>query len=383
MRTTLIPPGHPAPWFHARTRGNPDYAFESVAGRYVVLGFYGTASNPWMAEYLQHIAAMPEFDDLHACFFGVSNDPADVLDGRIADRIPGIRHFHDFDAKVSALYGAVQSDGRAHAASYLLDPSLRVIAAVPMAGTPEAHVAALRAQLAGQPPIEPLFTARAQAPVLVLPRIFEPALCEALIEYYDKAGGHPSGFMREVEGITTEVRDPQHKRRRDCDVEDETLRNACMVRIHDRLGPELRKAFHFSPTRMERYIVSCYDAREAGHFRAHRDNTTRGTAHRRFAVSLFLNAGFEGGRLRFPEYGSALYHAPVGGAVVFSCSMLHEAMPVTAGRRYMFLPFLYDEEARGIRERNRAFLDVANGGDARRDGAPASSGADFAQPARE
>jgi predicted 2-oxoglutarate/Fe(II)-dependent dioxygenase YbiX len=109
---------------------------------------------------------------------------------------------------------------------------------------------------------------------------------------------------------------------------------------------------------MERYLVACYNSEEGGHFRPHRDNTTKGTAHRRFAVSLFLNSGeYEGGFLHFPEFGKALYSAPAGGAVVFSCSLLHEATPVTQGRRYMFLPFLYDDAARVIREENRPFLD--------------------------
>jgi hypothetical protein len=77
-----------------------------------------------------------------------------------------------------------------------------------------------------------------------------------------------------------------------------------MVRIHDRLVPEIDKAFQFTVTRMERHIVACYDAAEEAHFRPHRDNTTKGTAHRRFAVSLFLNTGaYEGGLLRFPEFG--------------------------------------------------------------------------------
>jgi hypothetical protein len=29
--------------------------------------------------------------------------------------------------------------------------------------------------------------------------------------------------------------------------------------------------------------------------------------------------------------------------VVFSCALMHEATRVTAGRRYAFLPFFYDE----------------------------------------
>jgi predicted 2-oxoglutarate/Fe(II)-dependent dioxygenase YbiX len=46
--------------------------------------------------------------------------------------------------------------------------------------------------------------------------------------------------------------------------------------------------------------------------------------------------------------------------VVFSCSLLHEATPVTRGRRYAFLPFLYDEAGAAIREKNSGFL--ASGG---------------------
>ncbi len=80
---------------------------------------------------------------------------------------------------------------------------------------------------------------------------------------------------------------------------------------------------------------------------------------RQFAVSLFLNSGeYKGGFLRFPEFGPALYGAPSGGAVVFSCSLLHEATPVTRGRRYMFLPIAYDEAAHLVREQNRKYLDA-------------------------
>lgn len=104
-------------------------------------------------------------------------------------------------------------------------------------------------------------------------------------------------------------------------------------------------------------MVSCYYGTEQGHFCAHRDDTTKGTAHRRFAVSLFLNSGeYRGGELRFPEFGSRSYSAPAGGAVVFSCSLLHEALPVLDGRRYMYLPFLYNEEAAQLRERNARFV---------------------------
>ena len=107
---------------------------------------------------------------------------------------------------------------------------------------------------------------------------------------------------------------------------------------------------------MERYIVACYSAEDGGHFQAHRDNTTKGTAHRRFAVSINLNAEFEGGEVNFPEYGPRSFKPPPGGAVVFSCSLLHAVSKVTSGRRYAFLPFLYDDAAARVREQNNAYL---------------------------
>jgi len=120
----------------------------------------------------------------------------------------------------------------------------------------------------------------------------------------------------------------------------------------------MRRAFQFKPTRMERYLVACYDAAEGGYFRPHRDNETLGTAHRVFAVSINLNAeAFDGGDVRFPEFGQRTYRPPTGGAVVFSCSLEHDATPVTRGRRYAFLPFFYDEAGAALREANLQHVD--------------------------
>jgi predicted 2-oxoglutarate/Fe(II)-dependent dioxygenase YbiX len=105
---------------------------------------------------------------------------------------------------------------------------------------------------------------------------------------------------------------------------------------------------------MERYLVGCYRAEDGGHFAAHRDNTTSTTAHRRFAVSINLNDDYEGGEIGFPEYGSRRYRPPPGGAVVFSCSLLHTVSPVTRGRRLAFLPFLHDDDAERILQENSA-----------------------------
>jgi predicted 2-oxoglutarate/Fe(II)-dependent dioxygenase YbiX len=200
----------------------------------------------------------------------------------------------------------------------------------------------------------------AHPPILIIPNVFEADLCRSLIGGYQQKGGRVSGFMRDVDGLTVEVQDARHKVRRDWSFDKESepdLISIIQNRILKRVVPEIRKAFQFRVTRMERYLVSCYRAEEGGHFRAHRDDTTKGTAHRRFAVSLNLNAeDYEGGDLRFPEFGQRTYRPPTGGCCVFSCSLLHEATPVLKGERYAFLPFLYDEDAKKIRDQNLQFI---------------------------
>jgi peroxiredoxin len=358
MRTTPFVPGEPAPWFVAPSTASPKFHFDTIAGRYVVLSFFGSAAHPAAAEALAGFLRLREvFDDHNATFFGVSTDPADQTAGRVQEQLPGVRFFWDFDRSVSRLFAAAGDGTEYRPHTLVLDPRLRVLAVVPLDGTP-GHAERVVEVVRAQPPVGPTAFAHVQAPVLVVPRLFEPDLCRTLMAYYDRLGGEESGFMREVGGKTVHVSDPNFKKRRDQDISDEPLRKACMVRIHDRLVPEIHKAFQFRATRIERYIVACYDATSGGFFRPHRDNTTKGTAHRRFAVSLNLNTGeYDGGCLRFPEFGPQVYVPPAGGAVVFSCSLLHEATPVTAGKRYAFLPFLYDDEAARLRQQNLAFLE--------------------------
>ena len=349
--------GDPVPWFSLPSTDNPNYAFHSVAGRYVLVAFLGSAARPEAQAALSAVVAhRAAFDDETACFFGISADPTDRSEGRLQPSVPGIRHLFDVDGAVARLVGVVtKADDGAEfyrPAWMLLDPMLRVIETRPLA-----EAEAILARLRALPPPEAHGGTDIPPPVLVLPRILEPALCRALIAHYEAQGGAPSGFMREVDGKTVGVFDPAMKRRKDCSIEDAALRAAVRDRVLRRIVPELRKVHHFDATRMERYIVACYDSADQGHFGAHRDNTTGGTAHRRFAVTINLNSEeFEGGELRFPEYGKRSWRAPTGGAVVFSCSLLHQALPVTKGVRYAFLPFLYDEAAARVREANNAKL---------------------------
>lgn len=38
-----LAPGNPAPWFHAASTSNPRYAFDTAAGRYILMCFFGSA----------------------------------------------------------------------------------------------------------------------------------------------------------------------------------------------------------------------------------------------------------------------------------------------------------------------------------------------------
>ena len=344
-------PGDPAPWFRVPAlSGSSSYVFDTAAGRPLLLLFFGLASQKQSADALALVQARRAlFDDEHACFFGITVDPSDAAEGRIAQQLPGIRFFLDYDRAVSRQYGADLQGGRYRPHWVLIDRTLRVAGTFAIDAGAEALAALEAAALA--PPVP------AMAPVLIVPNIFEPEICRHLIGLYRKNGGEESGFMREVEGKTVLLTDPNHKKRRDSLIEDGKLQAQLALRVRRRLTPMIARAFQFEATRMERYIVACYDAETGGHFRPHRDNTTKGTAHRRFAVSINLNAeDYDGGDLRFPEYGPATYRPPTGGAVVFSCSLLHEATPVTRGTRYAFLPFLYDEAAAELRQANNAFL---------------------------
>ena len=226
---------------------------------------------------------------------------------------------------------------------------LRILSGSDVADPAEAVLEVLR----DQPKPEPR-NLGAFAPVLHVPRVFEPEFCRTLIDAFERHGGFVTGVYQ-AEGGTGEaaaVVDQSHKVRRDFLVEDPVLVDGIQRRLGRRVLPAIAKAFTRQVTGVEEYKVVRYDSAEGGFFRAHRDNLTKRQAHRRFAMTLNLNTGdYEGGALRFPEFGPDLYAPGLGDAVIFSCSLLHEATPVTRGRRYALLTFMFDDESRRYNDR--------------------------------
>ena len=176
----------------------------------------------------------------------------------------------------------------------------------------------------------------AQAPVLIVDEIFSPKFCDFLIDLWERGEKHKDQVTSEF----GDRRDDLVKRRTDHII----FETEVCLQIHDyltrRLVREMVKAFRFRVTDAEHYRIGCYDAESGGYFRRHRDTGTPQLKDRQFALSLNLNTGdYEGGQIRFPEFGQQLYQPPRGGGVVFSCSLLHEALPVTNGRRFALFTF--------------------------------------------
>src|SRR5215510_2060455 len=356
-------PGDAAPWFTARSTTRADHQFDTAGGRYIALCFFASAADASGKAAIDAALAHADlFDDVRASFFGISIDPEDEAQGRVTARMPGFRFFWDFDGQISRLYGALPRDAVSASEKALrriwvvLDPTLRVMKVVRF--TQDRRDAnEFVDYLRSLPPPSRFAGFEVQAPILVLPHVFDPEFCAKLMTLHETHGAKETGFMCDVDGRTVERYDHGYKRRTDHFIEDQDIIRQIQLRFIRAVLPELRKVYQFKASRMERYLVGCYRAEDGGHFVPHRDNTNKGTAHRCFAASVNLNADFDGGEVRFPEYGPRGFKPLPGEAVVFSCSLLHAVSKVTRGRRYAFLPFLYDEDGAKVREANKTFVD--------------------------
>ena len=188
----------------------------------------------------------------------------------------------------------------------------------------------------------PPHTISNQTPVLMIPRILEQDECDQFIVHWalgeKRQNEISSGTIEDNKrGSSSEV-----KRRTDVLVpDDHTLNKIIQTRINTRVIPELTKAFRFNAKAYDVIRIGCYDSEVKGFFRPHRDTLSDDPENpRKFALSLNLNDEYTGGAIRFPEYGAQTFSPEKGGGIVFSCALLHEALPVESGQRFgIFLFF--------------------------------------------
>lgn len=291
--------------------------------------------------------------DVAAALAGLDAEKAQVvtfssrsLDAIRADKATAAwPHQTLFDEGAEITGAFAQLSGVRVPAVYVLDPNQR-IAGIASLDEMGGKAAAWANELAGQVafPADGE-TIRRMAPVLLIPRLLEPDACSWLIGLWEsrqrRVGevslGQNQGNARKV------MKDL--KRREDYVVEDAETQNKIVYLTFPRLIPEVDKIFHYRGWGIEAWRVGCYHADDAGFFGLHRDNKNPTTRNRRYALTVNLNTGdYEGGKLRFPEYGPELFEPPRGGAILFSCSMLHEVVPVTKGHRFTLLSFLVDRQ---------------------------------------
>jgi predicted 2-oxoglutarate/Fe(II)-dependent dioxygenase YbiX len=226
--------------------------------------------------------------------------------------------------------------------AFTLDDNLRILERIELSGDAAEFEHRVARTYAERPVLQPRLFQR-QAPVLFIPRVLDDALCDGLISHFEETGGTPSGTAY-VDGDKAYWKpNPDVKMRRDVYLEGGPWLDKVKDALVRRVLPEIQRCFNFQVTQHEVFKLIRYDA-GAGYFHAHRDNESHDTAHRRFAMTLNLNTGaYQGGELRFPEFGPDIYVPERGAAAIFSCSLLHEVTPVTLGSRYGLLGFFFSD----------------------------------------
>jgi predicted 2-oxoglutarate/Fe(II)-dependent dioxygenase YbiX len=257
---------------------------------------------------------------------------------------PNVTLLADDGAVATHLLGP-QPAGARLIAGFALDPNLRIVERLEFSAGGDLSdflrhlAAACQFESAHAPQM-----VRQQAPARFLPRVMDAETCKGLIAYFEEHGGKPSGTAS-IHGdqVYWHV-DSKVKMRSDVYLQSEPWLGRIKEILVRRVLPEIKRCFEFQVTQHEVFKLVRYDSETGGYFRPHRDNESRDTQHRRFAMTLNLNTGeYQGGQLRFPEFGPDLYQPDRGDAVVFSSSLLHEVMPVTVGKRYVLLGFFFGD----------------------------------------
>ena len=345
--------GDPVPWFGLPVVTGGSFDLHAGAGRWVVLSFVGSLGDPRaIAEVAELVHLSASFGDEHLVIGCVFTGRPSQTDHLAAISSPTLSFLADHDGAVSRSFGAGEMPR-----TIVLDPMLRAVADIAW-DIPQGHATMVRNVLEGLPRVDDSAGVPMFAPALMVPRVFSFGICDFLTQFYETQGAVDSGFQFDIDGKTVTLSDWRLKRRSDVAVGVPEVRELIRDHIVRRLVGPIERYFQFKVTRMDRYVVACYDSAVAAHFHRHRDNINAGAQHRRFALSINLNKDFEGGDLVFPEFGTRAYWPSEGGALVFSCGALHQVTPVTKGKRYAFLAFMYGEEDAIKREANNAKLHV-------------------------
>jgi predicted 2-oxoglutarate/Fe(II)-dependent dioxygenase YbiX len=332
----VLLPGDPMPFCYGMDVNRRFYSFEEQAGRPAAM----VLARGIEVGALERLAA--SFAHWDEAFARCGADVLVLGDEDVARRWPGNRpRVVDCGSSFLTRCGVLPGQNRV----IVVDRSVRVAKVVPDGGD-DVCLGVLEAL-----PSEPAREVFLPAPVLMLPNVLSRELCGALIEAFE-AGASCEGAVASMglDGVAEARVDYGKKRRRDmpilpghpyfAEVQEALLR---------RCAPAIVAAFQARVAYTDRILVARYDD-TGGYFRRHRDNGAENVAFREFALSVNLNTGeYDGGALCFPEFNDHWYRPGTGAGIIFSASLLHEAMPVTRGRRFVLLTFFHGEAAEARR----------------------------------
>jgi predicted 2-oxoglutarate/Fe(II)-dependent dioxygenase YbiX len=328
--------GAPLPWITVPTTREPMLPLNGLAGHLVILGGAG----PDM-DLAATVEALENARDILTDYDAYWLVAVPTTDGAPVLRNPRARLIPDHDGTVRRALG-LPIDGNGMV-SLCADRGLRIAASIYPRG-PQALDTTTRWLTQTLPAVRDQ-TVDIDAPVMLIPNVIEADLRAKLIAAWSDDGHEEAGYLRtNDDGSVAHVVDSGRKRRQDHFLDDDNPLAALVhARIGQRVAPWVERATHFKIGFAERYRIACYEAESAGFFAPHRDFTDT-NGHRHFAMSIALNDDYQGGTLRFPEFGSKEYVLRPGQAIVYSGSLLHEVTPMTAGRRFALINFLTNSE---------------------------------------
>lgn len=179
------------------------------------------------------------------------------------------------------------------------------------------------------------------APILLLPNVLDRDLRQTLMAQFDRELPIHASVGRATAGFGLEKGDffIEHENGYgnllQLVLRSRELTDRLDAAWQRKIVPAIEHIFQTKTPSREHWLVSRYQA--PGQFlSAHRDRGTPATQHRNYTLTINLNGGeYEGGELRFPEFGGDLYDPDPGTAVIWSANMMHEVLPVTRGTRFI------------------------------------------------
>ena len=334
----LLDAGDTAPIVHApdHTGTHASTGADRLAGKPILLLFCPVLDEPSLIAFR---ACAAELAAAQAALFAISRQGIEA-NAAAHDRLSlPFAILADTRADIFKGYGVDPFPAEPSATLFMLDAGHRV-ARVLERMEPAAMTAEALAELRRLGAARPAVTLQAHPPVLVLPGMLSLEDCAFLAAIWRRdvpeypTDGFTNAGTRQEAGDFKVVHDGSYGRAVEYIVQDDALQRFIDGRLRRRLLPEIRKAFQATGLQREGYRIAGYEARDGGYLNPHRDNSTPTNANRRFTMTVNLNAGeYDGGELRFREYGEQLYAVERGTAIVWSASLLHEVLPVTKGRR--------------------------------------------------